>query len=408
MRCAGCIAALVLALSAQTALAQDAGPAGLDTDERPASPADGGATQDGTTTNDEPDEEKPPQLPADRAPTVKLTVEPREVAIGDPIVWKAVVKRRVGDRVHLPSAADFGELEVQQRDRNVGEAEDDWVEESLEITLLAFDTGEHEIPPQQLTVVDIEGRIAEVETDGATVTIESLIANEPEPEIKPDTGPGEKVFEKDYTLLYVLAVIGGIVVIALLTLLARWLWSKRKPRPGPPPPPPRPAEEIALEKLEQLKRSSYLDDGLHKQYHVLLSETFREYLGNRYGFDSLELSTEEMTAELRRLTLKHELFDEMVELLEETDLVKFAKYIPVSDESRRLLAEAIRMVEITTPKKTNEKDVVPSSVATPEPQAKEGEGGQSKNDGRLPASAPPAPGLRRVNKDGDDRGGTDA
>ncbi|MBW2278345.1 MAG: hypothetical protein JRF63_12690 [Deltaproteobacteria bacterium] len=323
-------------------LAQDAGIASLPEDAGPSSP----------TTEDE----KPPQLPADRAPSVKLTIDPKKASIGDPITWKAVVRRRVGDRVHLPSAADFGDLEVQNRDRQVGEPEDDWVDESLEITLLAFDTGEHEIPPQKLTVVDIEGRLAELETDAATVTVSSLIANEPEPELKPDTGPGEKVFEKDYTLLYILAVIGGIVMIALLTLLARWLWSKRKPRPGPPPPPPRPAEEIALEKLEFLKASGYLDEGRHKEYHVLLSETFREYLGNRYRFDSLELSTEEMTWQLRRLTLERQLFDQMVELLGETDLVKFAKYLPAIDESRRLLTEAFRLVGVTTPKKTNEKD----------------------------------------------------
>jgi hypothetical protein len=393
------------------ALARDAGPELPDTDDRPAPPASGGATQGGTTTNAEPDEEESPSLPPDRTPTVKLAVEPTEASIGDPIGWKAVVRRRVGDRVHLPAAADFGELEVHSRDRQVGEPEGDWVEETLEITLLAFDTGEHEIPPQKLTVVDIEGRIAEIETDGAAVEIASLIANEPEPQLKPDTGPGEKVYEKDYTLLYILAAIGGIVVIALLTLLARWLWGKRKPRPGPPPPPPRPAEEIALEKLEFLRGCDYLDQGRHKEYHVLLSETFREYLGNRYRFDSLELSTEEMRWQLRRLTLEPGLFDQMVELLEETDLVKFAKYVPASEESRRLLAEAFRLVEITTPEKTNEdeKGVVPSSVATPDPKAKAGGGGQTKDDHRQPASARGYGGTSVPSEDPDKpEGGTDA
>jgi len=382
MRHAGNIAALVLSLLAQTALAQDGGPAALDTDEAPPKPP---AKAGSPTTSDEPaepDEAKPPSLPADRTPTVKLVVEPREVSVGDPIAWKAVVRRRVGDRVHLPAAADFGELEVQNRDRSVTEPDHDWVEETLAITLLAFDTGEHEIPPQKLTVVDIEGRIAEIETEGATVNVTSLIANEPEPELKPDTGPGEKVFEKDYTLLYVLAVIGGIAVIALLTLLARWLWSKRKPRPGPPPPPPRPAEEIALEKLEFLRGCDYLEQDRHKEYHVLLSEAFREYLGNRYRFDSLELSTEEMRRQLRRLALESALFGQVVELLEETDLVKFAKHVPTADESRHLLSEAFRMVEITTPKKVDAKEnhVVQPSVATPEPKAETGEGGQTNSN----------------------------
>jgi hypothetical protein len=317
----------------------------------------------------------PPALPADRMPTVRLTVEPLEAAIGDPIAWRAVVRRRVGDRVHLPSSADFGGLEVQTRDREVSDPEGDWLEETLSVTLIAFAVDEHEIPPQKLTVVDIEGRIAEIETEAATVTIKSLIANEPEPRLKPDLGPGERVFEKDYTALYVLAVLAGIAAIALLTLLGRWLWSKRRPRPGPPPPPPRPAEEIALEKLELLRSGDQLDQGQHKEFHVLLSETVREYVGNRYGFDSLELSTEEMTAHLRTLRLSQPVFDALTDLLDETDLVKFAKYVPAVDESRRLLDEAFRVVEITTPKKANEHG--------PPSEAPAGsEGGPSTNDSK--------------------------
>jgi hypothetical protein len=307
------------------------------------------------------DEGKPPELPPERAPTVELTVEPTKATIGDPIAWKAEVRRRVGDRVHLASSADFGDLEVQDRDRQVADPADDWVVETLAITLIGFTAGEHEIPAQKLTVVDIEGRIAEIETAPATVTVKSLIANEPEPQLKPDTGPGEKVFEKDYTALYVLAVLAGIAVIILLTLLGRWLWSKRRPRPGPPPPPPRPAEEIALEKLELLRAGDMLEQGLHKEYHVLLSETVREYVGNRYGFDSLELSTEEINAELRKLRLEQSLFAQLRELLDETDLVKFAKYVPLVDESRRLLDEAFRVVDLTTPSSKN--DVGPPSEA---------------------------------------------
>jgi hypothetical protein len=322
-----------------------------------------------------------PSLPADRAPSVELKVEPDEVAVGELIEWRAEVRRRVGDRVHLPGGADFGDLEVQGKDREVGEATDDWVVETLEVRLIPFEAGEFEIPAQQLTVVDIEGRIAEIEAPAKAVRVKSLIANEPEPELKPDSGPGVRVFEEDYTPLYVLAVIGGALLIALLTLIGRRLWALRRPRPGPPPPPPRPAEEIALEKLEALRAANYLDLGQHKLFHITLSEAFREYLGNRYRFDSLERATEELRWELRRLGLPRPLFERMIGLLEETDLVKFAKLIPTIGDSEGMLSEAFALVRETTPK--------PAPTAAP-PSA----------DGEAPAAHPPTDGPKGGDADG--------
>ena len=69
---------------------------------------------------------------------------------------------------------------------------------------------------------------------------------------------------------------------------------------GPkPPPPPRPPEEVALEKLGAVKTSGMLERGEIKEFHISVSEAIREYLGGRYGFDSLELTTEELDVPAR-------------------------------------------------------------------------------------------------------------
>ncbi len=358
MRHAMATAALVLATSLLGIVAHaDAGPgdAGVSpvpvsvapakTDQEPASEPDAGSKID------KEEEPPPPTLSPERMPTLKLSVEPTEVAVGDLIVWKAELRRRVGDRAHLSRTSSFGDLDLHGKDSQVSDPDDDWVTETMIVNLIAFEPGHHEIPAQTITVVDIEGNLAELRSDAVTVQVNSLIANEPEPEMKSDTGPGVVVLEEDYTLLYIGAVIGGIIVIALLTLLGRKLWSMRGPRQGPPPPPPRPAEEIALEKLEALKSSSYLDEGRHKVFHVTLSEAFREYLGNRYRFHSLDRSTEELLVDLRRSHLKKDLFNKVVNLLGETDLVKFAKFIPGLEDSNGMLDEAFHIVDVTTMKK---------------------------------------------------------
>ncbi|MCK9461991.1 MAG: hypothetical protein M0R80_20360 [Proteobacteria bacterium] len=351
------LAALLVALAAGRTLGADAGAPPMIVEA-----IDAGAAAE------EPAEVPPPTtdlsaIPADRRPTLKLTVEPRSGAIGDPIVWRAEIRRRVEDRVRLGSSADFGAFEVQDKKIEVGEPDDGWVAETMEVRLVAFETGALEIPAQAVSVVDAKGNVGTLATEPATIDVKSLIANEPEPKLKPDTGPGVRVFEKDYTLLWILGAIGCIAVLVLLTLLGRWLWSKRRRRPGPPPPPPRPAEEIALEKLDALRSSAHLAEGRHKLFHILLSEAIREYLGNRYRFYSLERSTEELLGELVRRRLDRAMYNRAVDFLSETDLVKFAKYVPDVPESERLLGEGFALVRDTTPQP--EPPTPPPSGAAP-------------------------------------------
>jgi len=291
-------------------------------------------------------------LPEDRRPTIDLAVDPTEAFIGEPVTWTAVVRRRSEDRVHLPAGADFGAFEIHDRSRATADLGGDWVEETLEVRLIAFETGELVIPRQTLTVVDTEGRLDRLIVAESSVTIGSLIAGEPEPDLRPDTGPGEPVLEEDYTLLWILGGLGAALLVALLTLLARWLLARRRPRRGPPPPPPRPPEEVALEKLEALGRTTMLEEGLHKEFHVLLSEALREYLGARYGFYAMESSTAEILAELERGRLERgsTLYARIAELLTGTDLVKFAKHVPSTNQSRELLDQVVGVVHATTPR----------------------------------------------------------
>ena len=68
-------------------------------------------------------------------------------------------------------------------------------------------------------------------------------------------------------------------------------------RPGPPP---RPAHEIALERLDRLGAYGFLENADNRPFYFAVSEIIRDYLGGRFGFDSLELTTDELMEELRR------------------------------------------------------------------------------------------------------------
>src|SRR6185295_5227365 len=112
-------------------------------------------------------------------------------------------------------------------------------------------------------------------------------------------------------------------------------------RPGPPP---RPAHEVAMEKLDRLGAYGFLEDADNRPFYFSVSEVIREYLGARYGFDSLELTTDELVAQLKRAA-KNELGlteGEITGWLSACDLVKFAKISPTVAEARGALETAIR------------------------------------------------------------------
>jgi hypothetical protein len=76
----------------------------------------------------------------------------------------------------------------------------------------------------------------------------------------------------------------------------------------------------------------------------------REYLGNRWGFDSMDLTTTELRQRLKRLRLEGVVVEEVIVWLQDYDLVKFAKVEPGLQKAAQDL-EALRgFITRTIPK----------------------------------------------------------
>jgi hypothetical protein len=102
-------------------------------------------------------------------------------------------------------------------------------------------------------------------------------------------------------------------------------------------------------KLDRLGAYGFLENTDNRPFYFAVSEVIREYLGGRYGFDSLELTTDELMAELRRRAGRELVLSEAEGWLAGCDLVKFAKISPSAAEARGALESAIRIVVTTRP-----------------------------------------------------------
>jgi len=134
----------------------------------------------------------------------------------------------------------------------------------------------------------------------------------------------------------------SVAAIALLALLWFWLRPRRLLSP-------KSAYELALEKLE--KARALLREDNPMPYAVLVSETIRSYLGQRFQTPSTRRTTEEflrqMEANLTTPLAEHRVL--LQDFLQSCDLVKFARYQPTLTELEQVQQRATTFVNATKP-----------------------------------------------------------
>jgi hypothetical protein len=321
--------ALLLVLSASVAFGQDAG--------LPAA---------------EPSDEQEPKdaLPEASKPIVSMKQSPTgAVPVGEKMRLSIEASAVEGDDVTVPEQS-FAPLELVGKSARVVPAKDGRQSFVFDLDFIGLTPGQHPMEGVELSVVTKAGLIGRVSTEPFGVEVKSLIANEPNAQLREPTKP-VAVMEDDYTLLYVGGGLLGAALLALLSVLG-YRWWQRREKAAVPPPPPRPPWEVAIEKLGALRRQKLdmVGKGEAARFIDLVSDVVREYLGGRFGFDGLETTSDEMLTRLKRIGVPIELFGEVGSFLRRCDLVKFAKAEPSADEADWVLMKAQEIVSLGEPR----------------------------------------------------------
>jgi hypothetical protein len=147
-----------------------------------------------------------------------------------------------------------------------------------------------------------------------------------------------------------------------LAALAFWAWRVwQKKRLQVPPVPIIPPHIRARKRLEEALALL----GQPREFCILVSDTVRQYLEERFDFHAPERTTEEFLYELQSTNLLlPDQKESLGEFLKSCDLVKFARYEPREPELRDLHAAALRLVEETEPAAS---PLSPDAPVTPSP-----------------------------------------
>ena len=100
-------------------------------------------------------------------------------------------------------------------------------------------------------------------------------------------------------------------------------------------------------KIEKLKNMNLIEEGRIKDYYIILSEIIRRYIEGRYNIQVLDRTTGELFWEMKNARIDKKVVTQVKDLLEDCDLVKFAKYIPPSDIIEKNFNTSVNIVNVT-------------------------------------------------------------
>ena len=144
--------------------------------------------------------------------------------------------------------------------------------------------------------------------------------------------------------------LGAIALIALGWVLYSLLHKhlKKTSASGPDSVPAEPAHIIAMRRLEAIRTANYFESGDFKAFYSELSECVREYLENRFQIRALEMTTEEFLIHVSsNRCLQLEYGQILKEFMKFSDLVKFAKHLPLVEEAEHSLDIIRHFIETT-------------------------------------------------------------
>jgi hypothetical protein len=215
---------------------------------------------------------------------------------------------------------------------------DGHIARTLDLTLITLDLEAARIPPMAFDFQTPSGDTLRAIATDIEMPVRSLASQ------STDLAPLKEQWEAPRSYL---AWIVAAAAVAALAALAWWWWRRRRQRQVEPERPRLPADYLALSELNRIERMGLLDEGQHKRYYTLVVDVVRHYLEERFGVDTMDRTTHELMDEFERRRIH---IDDLWPLLEQADLVKFARSVPQVAEGQAAMETARDIVVSTTPR----------------------------------------------------------
>lgn len=214
-----------------------------------------------------------------------------------------------------------------------------------QIVISAYDSGYFSVPPFRFIVDGDTTR--PLYTEPFLLEVHTVPTDTSASKLKDIKAPFDEKFNWRWYKNY---IYGGLILLAIIiaTILITRHYMKKKRQIVVEPEKPRiPAHITALASLEKIREEQVWKEGQVKEYYSTISEVLRLYIEERFQFNALESTTDEIMTAFRTQVVDKESKEKLQQILMLSDLVKFAKMFPIESEHQFSLQNAFDFVNGT-------------------------------------------------------------
>lgn len=256
---------------------------------------------------------------------IKMEVDTTNIRIGEQIEYKLTVDNT--ETVVFPKLEmdSLKKVEVVE-DLPVDTTKTKFIKKYL---LTSFDSGSYVIPQQEVLI-----NAKNFKTDSLLIAVSTVKVDTLKQKLFPIKAVKNQPIIFDDYALYVwigLAILLLIIAIVLYVVL-------RKKKEEIPLEERIPPYQLAMQRLGELDAKELLKQDKIKLYYIELTDIIRSYIERELKIPALESTTDELIEmildfkSMDKLDLPKETIKNLQKLLQEADLVKFAKFKPIAIE----------------------------------------------------------------------------
>ena len=282
--------------------------------------------------------------------SVEARIDPIEILVGQQVKVTVTAMMEEGAQAEFPIFRPQQQITpgvevLSSTGQQVHTVDNGYVERSVDYILTSFDDTLYYLPP---FVVKVDGKPYESKSLALKVLTVEVDTLHPE-NFFPAKGVQQNPFLwEEWSLSFWLSVV-------MLLLLAADYYFYLRLRDNKPivkrislvkrllP------HQRAMKEIETLRSEHRMNDDnqeSQKAYYTKLTDALRKYIEERYGFSAMEMTSSEIIDRLTKSPDAKSL-DELRQLFQTADLVKFAKYSTLINENDANLMSAIEFINET-------------------------------------------------------------
>lgn len=274
------------------------------------------------------------------------------ITVGDQVTLRLQVRHAANAWVELPPVTEqWGDFEVlSQTEQRTVDNQDGTATTSKDIMVTMFIPGLYQTPGlnvvhvrpdevrEELAAPIVQIQVTSILTEDSTLQDIKPQANLPTPPLWP-------------------WILGGIWLAALaatlLASMALWYYYRQRTpdvetAAAVPFIDTRPPHVIAYAELDRIAALNLPSNERYKEHYALISDCLRRYIEGRYNIPALEKTTAEVRDAFAYAGAPMYDVQSFMNILSDSDLVKFARYVPNPNDAYALIYQARDVVDRTS------------------------------------------------------------